>query len=135
MPGVVPDQGIQDALDDLLATTEWANAKLRLFSNNVTPTTSDTPSTYTESSFSGYSAVTLSGWSAASVSAHVATSTATPITFTITSGSATVYGWYITNSAGTRLLAAQRDASAPVSLSSTGTNTYSVTQSFTTQSA
>lgn len=129
MAGVWSDQGISDALAEVTAGSPVSTAKLRLYSNNVTPSNATVLADLTESSFSGYSAVTLSGWSSPVVTAHVAQSDPSSITFTITSGTATVYGWYATNSAGTRLLWAQRDPSAPITLDATGLNQYTVTAS------
>lgn len=123
--GVFEDDGIRVALDNVTAG-ELATAKLRLYSNNLTPTNAQVIGDFTEATFTGYAAVTLSGWTAASVAAHVASSTANPVTFTLTAGTQSIYGWYITNAAGTVLYAAGRDAAAPVAMSLT-VNNYQVT--------
>jgi hypothetical protein len=119
------DDGIQDCLDALTGTTPISTALLRLFSNNVTPDNTTTLGGLTEATFTGYAAVTLSGWSAASLAAHVASSTANPITFTLTAGSQNIYGWYVTSADG-ELICAGRDVAAPVAMSLT-VNTYQVT--------
>jgi hypothetical protein len=124
--GIVMDDGCKNALADLLGSgTVWNGAKLRLFSNNVTPANTDVIGTYTEATFAGYASGALT-WGTVSVSAHVASSVATTVTFSLSSGSQNIYGPYITNAAGTILLAAARDANAPVALNTT-TNTYQVT--------
>ncbi len=134
MAGIVADDGVKDWLTDLTAGSHFSAMKCRLFQNNHTPSTSDALSNYTESSFAGYSAVSLSGWSAVTVSAHVASTTAAVATFTLTSGSQSVYGAYLTDSGGTHLYAAQIDPNAPVNLNTTIT-TYQVTVTVTLQSA
>jgi hypothetical protein len=135
MAGVIPDESLQYDLDQLLLASRWATAKLRLYTNNITPSTSSVVADFTEATFTGYAAITLPAWPASTLASHIATSAQASQTFTITSGSQNVYGWYITDSGGTHLLAAQRDPAAPVALSSTGTNTYSIQQSITAQSA
>jgi hypothetical protein len=80
------------------------NTKLHLFTNNVTPAKSDTVGTYTECSASGYSAITLSSgsWTVSTVSTTTTAAYATQ-TFTLTA-SATIYGYYITDSGGTNII-------------------------------
>lgn len=125
MAAVMMDQGLQDFLTDLIAGSHFSAMKCRLYSNNHTPANTDVLANYTEATFSGYSAVTPSGWSGSSVSAHVASSVAADATFTLTSGSQAIYGVYLTDSANSRLYAAQIDPNAPVTLNTTVT-TYVV---------
>jgi hypothetical protein len=124
--GIVMDQGCQDWLTDLIAGGNFSAMKCRLYSNNNVPDNADVLGDYTESAFTGYAAVALSGWSASAVAAHVASTTAAVATFTLSSGTGTVYGAYLTNSAGTRLYAAAEDPNAPLTLNTTG-NVYQVT--------
>lgn len=135
MAGVVNDQGLQDWLNDLIVGAVFSAMKCRLFVNNHTPVVGDaSPAVYTEAAFTGYVAVTLSGWSAATVSGHVATTVSATVTFTLTAGTATIYGAFLTNSAGTRLEGAQLDPNAPVTLNTT-VSVYQVVVSVTLQSA
>lgn len=127
MADVINDGGLTTALDAILADSQWGTAKLRLFKNNVTPDNTFTTASLTEADFTGYAAITLAAWGASTLSAHIASALQTKQSFTITSGSQTIYGWYITNSAGTVLLASGRDPAAPINLSSTGLNKYGVT--------
>lgn len=129
MAGVWSDLGIAKALDDIVAGAGFSTAKLRLFKNNVTPDNTKVIGDFTEATFSGYAAISLTGWSAAAVTAHVAQSDPTAGTFTITSGTQAIYGWYVTDSGGTVLYWAQRDPSAPVTLDASGLNQYIVTAS------
>lgn len=132
--GIISDYGSQKALDTFDSNSPWSNAKVRLYSNNHTPTDSDTIANYTEATFTGYAAINMPAFPASTVTGHVASSTAASITFTLTSGSQAIYGVYITDNAGTNLLAAIEDPNAPVTLNTT-VNTYTVTLTLTAQSA
>jgi len=127
MSDVINDGGLAAALDAMLADSQWATAKLKLFTNNVTPDNTFGTGSFTEATFTGYAAITLAAWGASSLSAHIASSLQPKQQFTITAGSQNIYGWYITNSAGTVLLASGRDPAAPVALNSAGMNKYGVT--------
>lgn len=133
MPGVIADQGVQDSLDELLASPPWSTAKLRLYQLGPTPPT-DTAvlADFTEATFTGYAAVSLA-WGSSSLAGHIATSQATQANFTITAGTQTIKGWYITNAAGTRLLASQMDPSQPINLAAASLNQYAVTVSISTK--
>jgi hypothetical protein len=119
------DQGIIDAVNNLTAGA-LATAKLRLFQHGPSVTNATALGSLTEATFAGYTSVTLSGWSAAAASSHVASSTASPVTFTLTSGSQSIGGWYITDSGNTVLLVGGNDINDPISLNTT-TNVYQVT--------
>lgn len=70
--------------------------RLKLFTNNLTPSKSNVIGDLTESSASGYSSPTLTGisWTLTSV-AGVNSATYAAQTFTFTT-SATIYGYYVT---------------------------------------
>jgi hypothetical protein len=77
---------------------------LRAFTNNFTPAESDVASAFTEASGGGYSAISLQ-WSAATVAAvsNIATAAWAQQTTTFTgalTGSATIYGVYLTTPGG-----------------------------------
>jgi len=101
-------------LTDIL--TNASTWKLRLYSNNYTPTNSDTVSNYTEATFTGYSAITLtrsvsgSTWTITSSSSPASASYPAQ-TFSATSAQ-TIYGYYITDSGGTKVIYAEKFASA-----------------------
>jgi hypothetical protein len=105
--------------------------RLRLFSNNHTPAANDVLANYTEATFAGYAAVALADPGASTLSGNVATVTFAAATFTCTSGSQNIYGWYLTDSGNTKLYYAQADPAAPVTVSSAGLNTYTVTVTLT----
>lgn len=80
------------------------NARLHLFTNNITPGENDVLTDYTEATAPGYSSISLSGptWTFTTLSG---TTTATyPVqTFTM-STSTTIRGFYLTNNASTSLI-------------------------------
>jgi len=120
MSFITCDQGEIVLLKYMLNFAPADNVVLHLFNNNYTPTTSDTLATYTESSAAGYAPKTLTGaaWTFTNVSG---TSTATYArqTFSYTT-SENVYGYYITNNAGTVLIWTERFAGAPFQIPNAG---------------
>lgn len=118
--------GKDESLKRLLNYSATGNLVLRLFSNNKTPTAADVVGDYTECTGSGYSAITLTGasWTIGTVDGHEEADYAEQ-TFTIT-GALTVYGAYLTNTAGTVLIGAERFSDAP-HVFSTGGGTEKVT--------
>jgi len=112
---IFPDNGLVFQLEQILNAT----VKYRLFTNNITPSLSDTVSTYTEAVFSGYAPVsqTFSNFTLNGVTGHNGYALAAPINFTNSSGSSVnVYGYFVTDTTGTILLAAARFDSAPVAI-------------------
>lgn len=115
MNGIIPQVG-----ELAYASQDIANllngAKARLFSNNYTVLATTVLSDLVEASFSGYSAQLLSGWSTPSIGGDGSAGTyPAPVTFTPTSsgGSGNLYGYYITDSTGTILLAVWNFTSPP----------------------
>jgi len=115
-----PQQGETQLLTDLLSSGE--NWTLKLFQNNYTPTSADTPASYTEATFTGYSSKTLtrtvtgSTWStptaaSPSVSQYNA---GTPQSWSATSAQA-IYGYYLVGATSGKLIWAEKFAS-PISL-------------------
>jgi hypothetical protein len=118
------DNGIKDNVNDATAG-HLSAATLHLFQHGPTITNATLIGALTEATFTGYSSVALAGWTGASVAAHVASSTANPITFTLTAGSQSIGGWYVLD-AGGNLMLAGNDVNDPVTLNTT-VNTYQVT--------
>lgn len=104
---LVPDVGDTEALKRILNDATPDNLKLKLYTNNKTPAKADTVANYTESTATGYAAKTLTGtdWTYAS-NAGVTTASFAAQTFTYTAAE-TVYGYYVTNNAGTTLMWAE----------------------------
>lgn len=117
------DGGITDNVNDATAGHLGA-ATLHLFQHGPTITNATLIGALTEATFTGYAAVALAGWTGAAVTAHVASSTANPVTFTLTAGSQSIGGWYVKD-AGGNLMLAGNDVNDPVSLNTT-VNTYQV---------
>lgn len=117
---VVPDVGEVELLKRLLYGNAGSeNLTLKLFSNNITPAESDTATTYTEATFAGYVAKTLTSsqagatWAIPTTAAGVTSSTyQTNQVWTISSGSQTVYGYYVIGATSTVLLFSEAFATA-----------------------
>lgn len=130
MAGVLLDGGLNAILNAAFSSSlpQFATGRLRLYKNNVTPSNANVLADFTEATFAGYASqvYTAANWPTAAAVAHVSTTSASVKTFTITSGTQDIYGWYFTDSGGTVLLAAQRDPNAPVTLDAAAVNSYSV---------
>jgi len=101
MPLVAPNEGLNDQLAYILKSTisgvtDW---ELMLFINNATLTQATVFADLSEATFGGYSRVTLTraSWTSPTIIADkaVSTYTTTPTTWTVSSGSETVYGYAI----------------------------------------
>lgn len=115
-----PDAGLVFQLEQILNAT----VKYRLFTNNVTPTLADTVATYTEAAWAGYGgpiSQTFSNFTLNGVTGHNGYALAPPISFGNSSGSSqAAYGYYVTDTGGTILLAAARFDSPPVTVPNGG---------------
>jgi len=111
----------------MLNNASPGNVNLRLYNNNVTPSETDTLSTYTESTASNYTAIVLAGgsWTVSSGSPNGATATYPQVDFNF-SAADTIYGYFVTTSGGGNLLWAERFSSSPFTLPGSG-GTISVT--------
>lgn len=102
-----PDVGENLALEMIVNKTAPQNLVLKLYSNNITPSDTDTAATYTEATFTGYSSITLTGasWgSAASGSIAFAEQT-----FTCSgAGSENIYGYFVIQTTSGTLLYSER---------------------------
>lgn len=115
MPQYMTDAGCLDALNRTLNGTfpaQGHNLTLHLFTNEVTP---DEATTYTEAAGGGYAAIPLTegNWTVSVVN-NIAQGAYAAQTFTFTgalTGNAGIFGYYVTNAAGT-VVAAERLAAA-----------------------
>lgn len=117
---LVPIVGENVILENIVNKTAPQNLVLRLFQNNITPADTDTAGTYTESTFTGYSSINLTGasWNAA---ASGSISYGSQQTFTCSGASSqNVYGYYVTQVTSGILMWAERDASAPFAITTSG---------------
>jgi hypothetical protein len=99
-------------IDLLLPAWLEANAStLHLFCNNYTPVRGMTPASFTEAAGGGYAAITLAAANWTEETGDTPRQVQQPSqTFTFTGAlttNTTIYGYYITNSAGTVVLWAQ----------------------------
>lgn len=128
------DAGLQRKLTDLASAWNSTKVKLHLYKTNVTPTTSSTVGSFTECDFAGYAAQDIANWAYDTVASHVADMKADPNVFTRTSTgtSQNVYGYYVTDQAGTTLYFAELDPAGPRVLTNAG-DSYTVTPKVTDQ--
>lgn len=118
-----PDVGENIALEALTNKTAPQNLVLRLFSNNITPSDTDTAGTYTEATFAGYAAITLTGasWGAASAGTITYGSQQT-FTRSSTGTLENIYGYYVTQAVSGLLVYSERDGAAPFAITNAGDN-------------
>jgi hypothetical protein len=123
MPLLVPDVGENLILAMIVNKTAPQDLVLKLYSSNTTPAETDTAVTYTEATFSGYSAIPLTGATWGSPSAGSITYSSQQ-TFTHNGGgvSNSIYGYFVVQSVSGTLLYAERDGSAPFTLTNNGDN-------------
>jgi hypothetical protein len=126
----VPDVG-EVALLNFIRLQLNSLGRLRLFKNDVTPADSDTVGTYVEATFPGYAVQTTPSFTVASSVTGVAQITHPALTFLRSAGGSgdTIYGYYVTDAAGTTLYWAERDPSAPINMNVVG-NSYAITLLF-----
>lgn len=129
---MVPNEGEIKLLEYMLNVTEADDPVLKLYQNNVTLSDTTILADFTECSDSSYAAVTLtnSGWVIA-VDTDRALATYSEIIFTF-AGEQNVWGYFVTNNAGTSLLWAQQANCAPTILPEEG-GTFVVRPKFYTR--
>lgn len=113
MQQIYPDAALVPILQRMLV----GDLNYHLFANNVTPDQSTVLGSLTEAAWTGYAPITVlaSAFTLTGVAAHVGGVTANVIAFTNTSGGdQSAYGYYVTDTANTVLIAVARFDSAPV---------------------
>lgn len=121
MPLNVPDVGENLALEMIVNKTAPQNLLLKLYSNNITPSDTDTAGTYTESTFTGYAAITLTGasWGTASGGSIAYAQQ----TFTCSgAGSQDCYGYFVVQASSGTLLYSERGTGVPFTITTIGDN-------------
>ena len=101
----VPDVSQLTWLDSLRTVFNSAGLKVRLFKNNYTPVAGSVIGSFTEANFSGYTPANLGTLAAAATVSGKASSTAGSANTWTKSGATgnDVYGYYVTDAAGTVL--------------------------------
>jgi hypothetical protein len=117
---LVPNNGEGDMLAFIVNKSTPENLVLRLFTNDITPSESDTAATYTEASGNGYSAITLTGASWTITEGAPSTASYAEQTFTFTGALGNVYGYYLTRATSGRIAFAERFTGAPFAISTSG---------------
>jgi hypothetical protein len=120
--GLVPNAGEEQIIKGLLNVEPSENLVLRLFKNDITPTSTMTLTDYTEATFTGYSAVTLSSGSwnvSSSDTAYAEYAAGVPFTCTQTT-SENVYGFYLTGAGSSALYWSERFDVAPRTITYVG---------------
>lgn len=131
MAGVLVDTGELLILNGIVSLLFNVNTRLKLFVNNHIPVGNDTVLDYVEATYPGYAGINLNSWSAAYLNgANEAQTDETIRTITSTGSSAeSVYGYFVTNIAGSTLYWAELNPSGPVAITSSGIP-YSVQPKF-----
>lgn len=103
---------------------------IHLFTNNHAPSVTDVLADYTELAAGWYTPQGLAVWTAPAFAVDTSKTVNAPLTWTNAGGAAvTVYGYFVTNAAGTVLLWAEMDPNAPIVLNPA--DSYQVTPVFT----
>jgi len=117
---LVPLTGEINLLGRMLNFAASDNVILHLYTNNITPSSSDTLGTYSESSGAGYAAITLTGSSWVIAGPTPATAAYPQQTFTYTGAEPTIYGYYVSNNGITVLEWAEKFTDGPYAIPSGG---------------
>lgn len=117
---LVPNVGEGLALEYFVNKSTPQDQVLRLFTNDVTPSETDTLATYTEASGSGYSAITLTGANWTITTGAPSEAAYAQQTFTFTGALGNVYGYYNNRTTGTELMLAERFTDGPYDIQNNG---------------
>ena len=117
---IFPQVGEVLTLQNITNNTAPANLILHLYTNNITPSPTDTAGTYTEANGFGYAAITLTGGSWSFTDATPSSATYPQVTFTFNGNLGNVYGYYMTQNG--ILLLAERFSTGPFSIVNNGDN-------------
>lgn len=110
MPMLIPNGGEVIDLSYLVNKATPENLVLRLFTNNITPSETDTVATYTEATGGGYAAITLTGATWTVTAGAPSTASYPQQTFTFTGAlttNTTIYGYYMTRATSNDLVLAE----------------------------
>ena len=129
---LLPNNGEGDALAAIVGKAAAENLVLRLYTNDITPSETDTTATYTEATFTGYAAITLTASSWTVTEGEPGNAAYPQQTFTSSADQSpqSVYGYYFTRVTSGRLAWAERFPSGPYVIANNGDN-VKVTPKFT----
>lgn len=119
LPAVlVPDTAEVELGKIVTNTTAASDVKYHLYTNNLTPVEGTVLADFTECTDALYAAIAVAGanWTWSTV-AGTSFGTAPNITFSF-AAAVSIYGYFVTNNAGTKLLWCERFGGAPISYGS-----------------
>jgi len=119
---LVPDVGEVELLKRMLNFSATGDVQLYLYTSNTTPAEADVVGSYTLSTVAGGTTVlvlTGTNWTVVT-STGTTTGSHAQVTFTYTGAEASIYGYVITNAAGTTLLWAERFTDGPYAIPAGG---------------
>lgn len=116
----IPNEGEVAFLGTALGKTAVEALTLRLFTNNVTPSDTDTIATYTEAAGSGYAAVGLTASNWVLTAGAPSDATYPEITFTFTGALGNVYGYFITGDTSSDVWWAEAFTGGPFDVQANG---------------
>ena len=116
---LVPNVGELRFLNFILNKVAQENQTIKLYSNNITPSQTDTDATYTEVTGGGYVSKSLvaANWTVSGGNPGTATHTQQTWTFTGAVSGGLVYGYYIVGASSGTLLWAERFSDGPYPIS------------------
>lgn len=129
---VVPQAAELQWVSDEISLGPLVNLYCRLFATNVTINSSTTLASLlaAEASFAGYAKVALTTWSTPSIDGSgAAATTCTQAQFipTGSAGSGSIYGYFLTDSAGSKFYGAEALAGAPITVPQSATYEIDIT--------
>lgn len=135
---IVPQQAEKDALSAFI-TSVLDGVRLHLFASNITlsPTTTLSALQAAEASFSGYSPDVLTVWSTPTIDMSgraVSMCTEPSFTGTASGGTGNLYGYFYTDSSGTKFYGAESFAGGPISFPQNVAFDFDVTYTMLSQS-
>jgi hypothetical protein len=108
------------ALKNFLNALTPESLVLKLYSNDVTPTSADVASDYTEVSGNGYSATTLTPSSFTFTSGDPGSAAYPQVTFSFTGAAGNIYGYFVVGATSGDLMFANRFSNAPINIANNG---------------
>jgi hypothetical protein len=108
------------ALKNFLNNTAPETLVLKLYSNDVTPTSADISSDYTEVSGNSYTAVTLTPENFTFTAGDPGAAAFPQVTFSFTGAAGNVHGYFVVGATSGNLMFANRFSNAPINIANNG---------------
>jgi len=120
MPLKVPNNSEVFILEYILNKTTPDDIDIRLYTNDITPSDTDTITTYTEATGFGYAMIQLVPANWAIVAGNPSVASHTQVTFVFTGALGNVYGYMVTKRASGVLMWAERFNNGPYNIQNNG---------------